>query len=112
MPGSRAPHAWLERDGARLSSLDLFKTVFVVLAGPAGEAWCNAARSLAYEWLRCHRLAEDLQDRDGGFMHAYGLQPDGAVLVRPDGFVAWRAPGPSQQPGIDLAVALRAALGN
>jgi putative polyketide hydroxylase len=30
-----------------------------------------------------------LQDR-GRFTSTYGLEPDGAVLVRPDGHVAWR----------------------
>ena len=28
----------------------------------------------------------------GGFTSAYGVQRDGAVLVRPDGHVAWRSP--------------------
>jgi putative polyketide hydroxylase len=33
----------------------------------------------------------DLADPDSRFCAAYGISPDGAVLVRPDGFVAWRA---------------------
>ena len=36
--------------------------------------------------------AGELADADSGFCTAYGISPDGAVLVRPDGFVAWRAP--------------------
>jgi hypothetical protein len=33
------------------------------------------------------------------------------VLVRPDGFVAWRATGPAADGGDSLAAALAAALG-
>jgi hypothetical protein len=33
----------------------------------------------------------DLGDTDAHFCDAYGISPDGAVLVRPDGFVAWRS---------------------
>ena len=31
-------------------------------------------------------------------MRAYGVSGDGAVLVRPDGFVAWRARTPVNDP--------------
>jgi putative polyketide hydroxylase len=37
------------------------------------------------------QAAGELADADAGFCAAYGVTPDGAVLVRPDGFVAWRA---------------------
>ena len=43
MPGTRAPHLWIERDGRRISTLDLFGTAFVVLASPRGRAWLDAA---------------------------------------------------------------------
>ena len=36
------------------------------------------------------QAAGELADADSGFCAAYGISPDGAVLVRPDGFVAWR----------------------
>ena len=42
-PGTRAPHLWLERDGERISTLDLFGRSFVLLAGPDGEEWRLAA---------------------------------------------------------------------
>jgi putative polyketide hydroxylase len=35
--------------------------------------------------------ANGLADPSGGFPAAFGITPSGAVLVRPDGFVAWRA---------------------
>ena len=95
-PGSRAPHLWVERDGRRLSSLDLFGGAFVLLAGPAGQAWCEAARAAAAQFDRLRLDAycvgsAGLGDPDGRFCAAYGVTPGGACLVRPDGFVAWRA---------------------
>jgi putative polyketide hydroxylase len=46
----------------------------------------------------------------GAFADAYDLPAAGAVLVRPDGFVAWRKDAPGDDPGADLAAALRRAL--
>ena len=41
--------------------------------------------------IACYRIGSaGLQD-DGGFLSAFGLEPDGAVLVRPDAHIAWRA---------------------
>jgi putative polyketide hydroxylase len=87
-PGSRAPHVFLDREGTRLSTLDLFGGNFVLLTGARGTAWCDLARDAA----RPLGLGLDTyQVADPGFCAAYGISPDGAVLVRPDGFVAWRA---------------------
>jgi hypothetical protein len=36
-------------------------------------------------------VGSDLHDPEGLFSGAYGIAADGACLVRPDGFVAWRA---------------------
>jgi hypothetical protein len=35
----------------------------------------------------------DVEDPEGRWAKTYGLSAEGAVLVRPDGFVAWRAVG-------------------
>ena len=32
---------------------------------------------------------DKIADPDGAWLKAYELEPDGAVLVRPDGYVAW-----------------------
>ncbi|MGC2332620.1 MAG: hypothetical protein WA581_14290 [Candidatus Acidiferrales bacterium] len=37
------------------------------------------------------KSADGLADPTGDFSSAYGIQPSGAVLVRPDGFVAWHS---------------------
>jgi FAD binding domain len=93
-PGSRAPHLWLERDGKPVSTIDLTGGSFLLLAGPDGEALCSAARSAAARagvGLNTHRVGGDLRDPGGAFTAAYGLSDSGAALIRPDGFVAWRA---------------------
>jgi len=93
-PGSRAPHVVLERGGERLSSLDLYGRRFVLVADGDGEGWARAAgpvaRRLGLE-LDAHRLGAGLADVDGRWRRAHGVGAGGAVLVRPDGFVAWRS---------------------
>jgi 2-polyprenyl-6-methoxyphenol hydroxylase-like FAD-dependent oxidoreductase len=95
-PGSRAPHIWLRRGDQRISALDLFDTEFVLLTGPTGGAWCLAGEQVADCLgvpLRCYSVGSDgpLIDEAGTWLKLYGIGPDGAVLVRPDGYVAWRA---------------------
>ncbi|HVW16730.1 MAG TPA: FAD-dependent monooxygenase [Solirubrobacteraceae bacterium] len=89
-PGTRAPHVELP-DGR--STLDLFGKDFVVLrpAGPDVDDWAPAgAVSHAIE--------------GPGFRDAYGLSAGGAALVRPDGVVAWRAPGSFWRPELERAL--------
>jgi 2-polyprenyl-6-methoxyphenol hydroxylase-like FAD-dependent oxidoreductase len=95
-PGTRAPHLWLTQAGKSISTLDLFGTGFVLLAAPAGGAWCTAATAAAQRFpglpLQAHLIASpDFEDPAGEFAQVFGLEPTGAVLVRPDGFVAWRS---------------------
>src|SRR5437867_3381132 len=93
-PGTRAPHVWLERNGERISTLDLFSRNFVLLAGRDGSVWCDgvqlAAKPLGIH-LDVHQIGVGgLVDSAGALPEAYGITPGGCVLVRPDGFVAWR----------------------
>ncbi|MEU3463924.1 FAD-dependent monooxygenase [Streptomyces sp. NPDC006733] len=98
-PGGRAPHLWLRQDGVRVSTLDLYERTPVLLSGPDGDAWHGAGLSIAGRSgipLACYRVGpdedHDLVPEDGADWAAlHGTQSDGAVLVRPDGFVAWRA---------------------
>src|SRR6266550_1356306 len=46
-PGSRAPHLWIDIDGRRMSTLDLFRGSFVLLTGSEGDAWMDAAPQAA-----------------------------------------------------------------
>lgn len=94
-PGSRAPHYVLARDGQEVSTLDLVRHNFVLFTGSGGAAWIAAADAAAEELaLKIDRYsvgAGECSDPAGGFTDAYGITATGAVLVRPDGFVAWRA---------------------
>jgi 2-polyprenyl-6-methoxyphenol hydroxylase-like FAD-dependent oxidoreductase len=113
VPGSRAPHLWLERDGRRCSTLDLFGRDFVLLAAPDGAAWCDAAPAAAVPGVRLASYCvggAGLAVADGSFTDAYDVSGTGAVLVRPDGFIAWRARAASRRPAKSLPAALRTAL--
>ncbi len=113
-PGSRAPHVWLERDGKRVSTIDLNGRTFTLIAGPEGGAWCPAAQAAAKHLgikLEAHCVnGSELRDPEAGFLQAYGLPAAGAALIRPDGFVAWRATSPPGDPEAAMASALRSIL--
>lgn len=114
-PGSRAPHMWLLRGGERISTLDLYDRSFVLLTGPSGQAW-RAAAERATELLgmplSCYSVGPegDLLDEGGAWPGLYGVGADGAVLVRPDGHVAWRAATASDDLREDLLAAVRRVL--
>ncbi len=107
-PGARAPHVWVGHPEARLSTLDLCGSAFTLLATPGGGAWCSAAaeveRELGVSIDRYRIGGPGLRDR-GRFSEAYELGEEGAVLVRPDGHVAWRSSkGPASSPALRGAV--------
>ncbi|WP_173922936.1 FAD-dependent monooxygenase [Agromyces sp. Marseille-P2726] len=99
--GARAPHLWVDRDGRRVSTLDVFGGGFVLLAGAEGQAWKDAASRALGSEVTAYRVAADgdLVAADGEFEAAYGIAPTGAVLVRPDGVVAWRADATAHAEG-------------
>jgi len=113
-PGSRAPHVFLGRDGTQVSTLDLFNGNFVLLAGPDGAAWRDAAPAAAGPLgvsLDAYVAGDAfLDDPHGAFPDAYGISPSGAVLVRPDGFTGWRAASLADDPEQRLQAALRSLL--
>jgi 2,4-dichlorophenol 6-monooxygenase len=95
-PGAKIPHAWLVGpDGLRRSTLDVVGSGrFTVVSGHAGIAWRAAVERLNLPWLDCLLIGADPQARDP--YHDWRRQREiheaGALLVRPDGVVAWRAP--------------------
>ena len=110
-PGHRAPHAWLERDGQRLSTIDLFGRGFVLLTGTTREAWRAAFAGLNIPGATAYSIGRELADLGDAWRSAYGLDADGAVLVRPDGHVAWRSRGGHEAPGQVLGAAVARLLG-
>lgn len=117
VPGARLPHAWVGDHTQRLSTLDLAPmTRFTLLTGIAGEAWVAATAKVAeelgvpleavvigpgrevtdiyYEWARLREVEED-----------------GALLVRPDKHIGWRAVSLPADPEQALRTALTSLLG-
>ena len=96
-PGTRAPHLWLAGDGAPVSSLDHFGRGWVLITPDA--SWSDAAARTGLELgieLARPRFASAL-DR-AAVQRAFGIGPSGVSLVRPDGYIAWRSPGPVRNP--------------
>lgn len=99
-PGCRAPHVWLEGKDGRRSTIDLFGRGFVLMAAPGGSSWRSAARQGGLPRIDVWVLGEDIVDAEETWMTSYGVREGGAVLVRPDGYVAWRIafkPGDPEQ---------------
>src|SRR5947209_16875353 len=100
-PGTHAPHIVLERHGEQISTLDLFGREWALLLGSDGHAWQEAAQRAAERLslpLNIYRVGSDLVDVNGSFYAAYAIPPAGAVLVRPDGFIAWRSEHQEKEP--------------
>ncbi|MEY8013748.1 FAD-dependent monooxygenase [Mycobacterium servetii] len=94
-PGCRAPHIWLGDERDPVSTLDLFGAGFTVVTGPGGEIWRKAAADAARQ-LGVPRVSyaigdPGLADHNNTFFDHYEIGHDGAVLVRPDGYVACRS---------------------
>jgi putative polyketide hydroxylase len=101
--GTRAPHVWLSHNGKQISILDLYGSNFVLLAGSDGQCWhemfAKAAGSLGLSMDR-YSIGQNqpYSNGDGSFLANYGISDSGAVLVRPDGFISWRAQNAATQP--------------
>jgi putative polyketide hydroxylase len=116
LPGSRAPYVNLIKNGKKISTLDLFEKDFVLLIGSEGEPWENAANELAEKLpfpLIGYRVASDgdLIDPDNTWHAIYHITTTGAVLVRPDGHVAWRSTSMVENPKTELKKCLDTILG-
>jgi hypothetical protein len=57
-------------------------------------------------------MGSELGDAGDRFAEAYGISRNGASLVRPDGFIAWRSQGDTADRVGVLREALARSLGN
>ncbi len=101
-PGTRVPHVWV-REG--VSTLDLVGPGFTVLTGD--ERWRGAVAS-ASGALGIPITARCICGDE--WAAATGLGAEGALLVRPDDFVGWRAEEIPADPERELRQALSAIL--
>jgi 2,4-dichlorophenol 6-monooxygenase len=111
-PGSHLPHAWVGDHRRRLALMDLAPyTRWTLITGIAGEAWENAARKVADEFgvplgTVVIGPGRDVTDLYYDWAKLREVEESGALLVRPDKHIAWRA---MELPG-DPEAALRSAL--
>lgn len=116
-PGAKIPHAWLVNEkGIRVSTLDVTgKGMFSLVTGLSGTAWADAAARLDAPFLTTVMIgARGLADAYGEWNAVREIDEGGALLVRPDGYVAWRQPmdvHDSDEAFRQLRAALVAVLG-
>ncbi|MFI8997451.1 FAD-dependent oxidoreductase [Streptomyces sp. NPDC053542] len=118
-PGAKLPHAWLtDAHGRRVSTLDLVgKGRFTLVTGLSGVAWEAAAEACAADLgvpLDTVRIGSDAaRDAYGDWRRRRETDESGCLLVRPDGYVAWRrdtAPDTAEAAAAELRKALEAVL--
>ncbi len=86
---TRFPHAWIQMGNRRLSTLDLFGRSTVMILGP-GYPDIGPRIEPAPDILRVG-VDFDFEASGPGWAELTGLPLDGALEVRPDGFVASRS---------------------
>lgn len=92
-PGTRIPHVPLTRGGEPVSTLDLAGDGFVLVT--ANADWAGAARGIG---LAAWHLGSDLADPGGQAPALLGIGDAGALLLRPDQVIGWRADGLAADP--------------
>jgi 2,4-dichlorophenol 6-monooxygenase len=110
-PGAKVPHAWLvDEKGRRISTLDATgKGRFTVITGLAGRAWVHAVDTLDLPYLATVVTgATGTKDPYFAWAQVREVHEAGAVLVRPDGYVAWRQTAPVWDDDVALEQLLAA----
>ena len=88
-----------------------------MIAGEDGAEWCDAARATAAKLgvplraIRVGHLEGDYRDPRCSWLRQREIGRRGAVLVRPDRYVAWRSLDGVAEPTAALEVALTRVLG-
>jgi 2,4-dichlorophenol 6-monooxygenase len=115
-PGVRLPHAWMLRDGRKLSTHDLAGSgQFTLFTGIAGEQWvpaleqAGAALDIPVAGVVVGPGREVLDTYDD-WSRLREVTEAGAVLVRPDKHIAWRSDGMVANPTETLTEVLKQVL--
>ncbi|WP_329042205.1 FAD-dependent monooxygenase [Streptomyces sp. NBC_00178] len=104
-PGHALPHAWVERSNERLALRSLIHDGhFALIAGEQGQAWVEAAEDIARTRgipLRSARVGlgkVDLIDIRLAWKRSRTISAEGALLIRPDGYIAFRSINADDDP--------------
>lgn len=118
-PGAKLPHVWLvDAHGRRVSTLDLVGCgEFSLVTGLSGTAWSPAVQHCREQLrlpLRLVRIGTaEARDAYGDWRRICGIDEPGCLLVRPDGYIAWRStsgPATTEAAQQQLQHALHAVL--
>ena len=105
-PGAKIPHCWLidAKNGQKVSTLDIVGNgKLTLVTGLSGTAWKKAAEQLDLAYLDVVTIGQEVKDVYGIWQKSCEIAEAGMLLVRPDGYVAWR----HQQALYDDATALQ-----
>ncbi|KAJ5217012.1 hypothetical protein N7468_010020 [Penicillium chermesinum] len=90
-PGTHLPHFWIEKEGRRIPVLDAIDSWTLV---SEAREWSDAVDLVNQTWpdkVKSLQIGQDVQMIGAGqASELLGVLPNGAVLVRPDGYIAWR----------------------
>jgi 2,4-dichlorophenol 6-monooxygenase len=115
-PGAALPHAWLQHGTERVSTLDLAgHGRFCLIAGIEGKHWEEAAAKVCAELdleLPVYRIGPrcDYDDVYGDWARLSEIGDRGALLLRPDRHIAWRAVELPVDPATALLTSVRQVL--
>lgn len=96
-PGGRLPHAWVGNSSRKLSTHDLAPYgQFTLITGTTGADWTTAAQKVSDQLgVTVNSVVigpgQGVTDLYFDWAKLRGVAEDGAVLVRPDKHVGWRA---------------------
>lgn len=105
-PGTRVPHIWVKHGNQRKSTLDFLGRDFVLFTGADNSSWKKAA-AITLMNICIYGVGEksDLITPEA-VEKIFGIGSTGAVLVRPDGFVAAKWPSAPPEPAMDVKAVL------
>jgi 2-polyprenyl-6-methoxyphenol hydroxylase-like FAD-dependent oxidoreductase len=118
-PSARLPHFWVEKGGTYHSIHDLLKPgILTLLAHDTGAtAWRSVIARMSGglpAMVCCLAVGAgpnaDVADPDRSWPRLSETDPSGAVLVRPDGHVGWRARTLPERPTAQIEDVVRSVL--
>ena len=95
-PGAHLPHAWVQRSGHEVSTLDLVgQGRFTLLTGIGGDEWIGAAKAVAERFglnIAAVKIGPgcEVTDLHHEWAERREIAENGCLLVRPDAHIAWR----------------------